>query len=82
MSGLRLYEIMTTLQYMGVDWKTAGSGIVMASSEYGTTMIIIHTGGKRYPIMVTFLASHEEIGVKNKIANLYLIYAENRRNIQ
>ena len=56
--------------YGGLDWKTAGPGVVMASSEYGTTMIIIHTGGKRYPIMVTFLASHEEIDAKNKIANL------------
>lgn len=38
----------------------------MASSEYGITMIIIHTGGKRYPIMATSLASHEEIDAKKQ----------------
>ena len=74
---LDLYEWIKVIRgnddasiYGSLEWKTADPGVVMASSEYGTTMIIIHTGGKRYPIMATSLASHEEIDAKNKIANL------------
>ena len=61
------------------DWATEGPGVVMAAPEYGTSMIFMHSAGKRYPLMSISAAENEEIDARKQsykpIVPLNLDYA-------
>lgn len=48
------------------DWATEGPGVVMAAPEYGTSMISMHSAGKRYPLMSISAAENEEIDARKQ----------------